>query len=94
MVPMRKSDTPYQQVGVDADRDIHLCTIYTEWRYFVTITYDVIKEKGGRWYVCHVATPNKPIPGTFKKDKKDAMHIAADYMGVSYKEYLKMRKVD
>lgn len=54
--------------------------------------YNVAKEKGGRWYVCHADMPDKPIPGTHCKEKKDALHIAAEREGVSYKEYLKLRK--
>lgn len=52
--------------------------------------YSVSKEKGGMYYV-HNGN-NNPISGTFKKDKKDALHIAAKYTGVSYKEYLKLCK--
>ena len=52
--------------------------------------YNVYKEKGGRYYVC--GEDKEPIPGTFKKDKKDAMRIAAKYSDIPYKEYVKMRK--
>ena len=52
--------------------------------------YEVAKEKGGRYYV-HDGD-NRPINGTFKKNKKDALHIAAEYSGMEYKEYLKARK--
>ncbi len=55
-------------------------------------TYDVAKEKGGRYYVCGVENPEKPIAGTFRKDKKDALHLAADMMGMPYKDYLKIRR--
>lgn len=58
------------------------------------MNYDVAKEKGGRWYVCDTKHPNKPIPGTHRKEKKDALHIAADYEGIPYKEFLKLRKKD
>ncbi len=56
------------------------------------IIYDVAKEKGGRWYVFNTKQPSKPIPGTYRKEKKDALHIAAGYQGISYKEFLKLRK--
>jgi len=57
------------------------------------IGYDVAKEKGGRWYVFNTKQPSKPISGTYRKEKKDALHIAADYEGISYKEFLKLRKI-
>lgn len=56
------------------------------------VEFDVEKEKGGRWYVFKRGYPSKPIQGTYRKDKKDALHIAADYNGMSYKEFLKQRK--
>ena len=56
------------------------------------ISYDVAKEKGGRYYVYNSRNPMIPISGTFKKDKKDALKLAANYSGVPYKEFLKMRK--
>lgn len=49
--------------------------------------FDVAKEKGGRWYVFDTKYPNHPIGGTFRKEKKDALHIAADYSGMPYKEF-------
>ena len=55
------------------------------------VNYIVEKEKGGRFYVCK-ADDTKPINGTYKKDKKDALKIAAEFEGVTYKEYLKLRK--
>lgn len=57
----------------------------------MSVTFEVAKEKGGRWYVCK-ANSKQPISGTFRKDKKDCFHIAADLMGIPYKEYLKLRK--
>ena len=55
------------------------------------VKYDVTKEKGGRWYV-YLDNPSKPVPGSYRKDKKDALHIAADYNGIPYKDFLKLRK--
>lgn len=54
--------------------------------------YDVSKEKGGRWYVHEVGRADSPIAGTYSKDKKDALHMAADRCGVGYKEYMKLRR--
>ena len=54
--------------------------------------FDVSKEKGGRWYVFNTKQPNKPIPGTYRKEKKDALHIAANYINLPYKEFMKQRK--
>ena len=55
-------------------------------------TYDIAKEKGGRWYVCISDNPSVAIAGTYFRDKKDALHLAADRNGMSYKEFLKQRK--
>ena len=54
--------------------------------------YDAAKEKGGMFYVCHTDTPSAAIAGTYRKEKKDALKLAAEYEGISYKEYLKLRK--
>ena len=54
--------------------------------------FDVSKEKGGRWYVHELGRADSPIVGTYRKDKKDALHLAADRCGVSYKEYMKLRR--
>lgn len=55
------------------------------------LTHQIAKEKGGRYYVHETATPKKPIPDSFG-DKKYALRFAAKCMGISYKEYLKLRK--
>lgn len=59
------------------------------------ITYDVSKEKGSnRWYAHQVGFPYIPVfseRGTFGT-KKNALHIAADCMGLPYKEYMQLRK--
>jgi len=55
------------------------------------LTYVVRKEKGGRYYVHHKDTPEKPIPGSFG-DKKQALRSAAKLMNIPYKEYMKLRK--
>ena len=54
--------------------------------------FDVSKEKGRRWYVFNTKQPNKPIPGTYRKEKKDALHIAANYMSLPYKQFMKQQK--
>lgn len=56
------------------------------------INYDVVKENGGRYYVCNINNPKVAISGTYKKEKKDALKIAARYEGLPYKDYLKARK--
>lgn len=56
------------------------------------ITYDVAKEKGSSRYFAHaVETPHIPVIGSLG-DKKHALHVAADCMGISYKEYMKLRR--
>lgn len=55
------------------------------------VLYFVGKEKGGRYYV-HSAESDKPLPGTFKKEKKEAIKIAATYMDMSIKDYLRACK--
>lgn len=57
----------------------------------MAITYDVSKQKGSsRWYPHKVETPK--IPAGPMTDKKQALHTAADLMGVGYKEYMEMRR--
>lgn len=54
--------------------------------------YTVSKERGSsRWYVHPVGDPKAAVPGS-AGDKKRALHIAADYEGVSYKEYMALRR--
>ena len=59
------------------------------------VTYTVSKEKGSNRYYAHkVGFPNIPVVserGTFGT-KKDALHIAADSMGLPYKEYMALRR--
>ena len=61
------------------------------------LTYTVSKEKGSsRWYAHKVGFPNIPVMserGTFGT-KKNALHIAADSMGLPYKEYMEIRRKD
>lgn len=57
----------------------------------VNITYDVSKQKGSsRWYPHKVESP-KVAAGPLG-DKRQALHAAADLMGVSYKDYMDMRR--
>ena len=50
------------------------------------ITYEVSKEKGGQWYA-HKVGNKEVIPGS-RGDKKTAMRVAANCMGISLKEYM------
>ena len=60
------------------------------------LAYTVSKLKGSsKWYAHHIDFPNRPcavndypVFGT----KKDALHIAATMQGVSYKEYMTLRR--
>ena len=54
--------------------------------------FGVEKEKGGRWYVVNTSYPGIPIAGTYCKEKKDALHIAADYSGLQYKDFMRQWK--
>lgn len=56
------------------------------------LPYTVSKEKGGMWYCHKEGFPNVPVVGSFSKNKKDALHVAADMCGLPYKEYMKLRK--
>lgn len=56
--------------------------------------YDVQKEKGGMFYVCKSGESKSPVPGSFRKEKKAALKLAAELMGISVKDYLKLRKGD
>lgn len=59
------------------------------------LTYTVSKLKGqNKWYAHMVGFANIPVmaaQGTFV-DKKTALHIAADCMGIPYKEYMQLRR--
>lgn len=56
------------------------------------ITYDVSKQKGSsRWYAYQLEGPKIPIAGTFG-DKKDALHAAAELCGLSYRDYIALRR--
>jgi hypothetical protein len=56
------------------------------------LTYDVAKEKGSsRYFAYSVKTPHIPVFGSLG-DKKHALHVAADCMGISYKDYMKLRR--
>lgn len=57
------------------------------------ITYEVSKEKGGQWYAHPAGRKGAPIAAS-RGEKKKAMKFAANCMGISLKEYLKLRKVD
>ena len=59
------------------------------------LTDTVSKEKGSNRYYAHmIGFPNIPViseRGTFGT-KKNALHIAADSMGLPYKEYMTLRR--
>ena len=57
----------------------------------MNISFDISKEKGGRWYAHPVGEPNHPVPGSYG-DKRDALKFAAKSMGISVKDFLKLRK--
>lgn len=60
------------------------------WSY-MSITYDVSKQKGSsRWYPHKIETPK--VPAGPLGDKKQALHAAAELMGVSYPEYMELRR--
>ena len=57
----------------------------------MSITYDVSKQKGSsRWYPHKIETPK--VPAGPLGDKKQALHAAAELMGVSYPEYMELRR--
>lgn len=50
--------------------------------------YTISKIRGTkRYYVHRVGYPDIPIPNS-EGNKRFALHFAADYMGLSYKEYM------
>lgn len=59
------------------------------------LSYTVSKCRGeNKWYAHAIGYDNVPVMserGTFV-DKKTALHIAADCMGLPYKEYMKLRR--
>jgi hypothetical protein len=53
--------------------------------------YTISKEKGSSRYYVHLEGDKTPIPGTYGT-KKQALHKAAFFNGMGYKEYMKVRK--
>lgn len=55
------------------------------------LAYTTAKEKGSsRYYVHRVGDP-APISGTYG-EKKQVMHTAAKMNGITYKEFMRLRK--
>ena len=58
--------------------------------------YTVSQDKdSGLWYAHMVGYPYIPVMserGTFHKTKRGALAVAADSMGLPYKEYMEVRK--
>lgn len=50
-----------------------------------------VKRKRGKWYAHAADTPHLPISGSHG-DKKHALKVAANLMGIPLKEYMKIRK--
>lgn len=57
----------------------------------MTIAYDVSKQKGSNRYYAH-KTETPKVPAGPLGDKKAALHDAADLCGMSYKDYMNMRR--
>ena len=55
------------------------------------LSYEVSKEKGGRYYVHPFGVPSDPVKGSFG-DKKKAIKTAARLCGMTAKEYMAERK--
>jgi hypothetical protein len=51
-------------------------------------TYTVSKSKSGAWYVHKVGYPWIPVLGSFRKSKRAAQRVAAEWMGLRLKDYL------
>ncbi len=65
--------------------------MFTKEEQKVEITYDVSKQKSSsRWYPHKVESP-KVAAGPLG-DKKQALHAAADLMGLSCKDYMDLRR--
>lgn len=54
--------------------------------------YTVSQDKNGYWYAHMVGYSYIPCFGSFSKNKRNALQCAADYMGLSYAEYMAYRK--
>ena len=56
-------------------------------------TYTVSKDnKTGLWYAHKVGYPRIPVYGSFSKSKRTAQKYAANCMGISLKEYLRLKR--
>ena len=55
--------------------------------------YTVSKdEKTGLWYAHKVGYPRVPVFGSFSRNKRTAQKYAANCMGISLKEYLRIKE--
>lgn len=52
------------------------------------MNFDVMKEKGGQYYIMH---QGQKVPGTYG-DKKKVIKQAAHMNGLTVKDFLKIRK--
>lgn len=52
----------------------------------------VSQDKNGYWYAHRVGYPNIPMFGSWSRNKKYALKCAADNMGLTYEQYVKLRK--
>lgn len=58
----------------------------------MNLEYTVSKEKGSkRWYTHKTGEPGKPVAGSYGT-KRNALHIAANYSGLAYKDYMSARR--
>lgn len=54
--------------------------------------YTVTKDPAcGLWYAHRASTPNIPIFGSFRKTKRAAQRVAANYMAFTLADYLAMK---
>lgn len=52
---------------------------------------EVVKEKGGQWFI---RKDGVMVAGSHNKDKKKVLKVAARMEGMTVKEYMRERKTD
>jgi len=54
--------------------------------------YTVSQDKNGYWYAHKEGYPQAPVFGSFSRSKTAALQVAADNMGMSYRQYMAYRQ--
>lgn len=56
--------------------------------------YAVVKEKGGRYFICREGREDIPLSSQRYAEKKKALKMCASLNGLDFKQYMKMYRKD